>query len=498
MSVFMPVMNMFAITAAESIRGYIMPVVSALSMLAALACVLFISIGGVSYMISRGKPDNLERAKRIIKNSLVGLVIVLGAATLSTILSHALGGPVSVGNSSLPHLTDIAPASNSNALVDVMLTAVTGFLNVIIQAIGAPFLSALSFFTSATPLMEQNQVVFNMWLVMVSIADSLFVLVVALLGFHVMSASVFGMNEVDFRQLLPRIGLIFLLMNISIFIIDGVIGLSNALITAVNLAGGNATVWGTLTDVVKQSGGASIAALIIMLLFLIFAVVLLVFYVGRLVTLFIGAVLAPLILLLWLIPAFRDFVETAVKVYLMAIFVLFVHVVILLLASSLFVGMSGDANNMIMAMIAGLATVLALLKTQGVMTQLSFASLGPRTARQLGGQFVNAVSTFNGARLGVASGLSKASSAVTSPYKPSTFTPRYSNSSSSSSSGSKSLRSASKPSVTVVRYKSPKNQQSSATGKTVVAPKLSSSYPAGEAKVAKPIDKLSSKKGEKK
>jgi hypothetical protein len=235
-----------------------------------------------------------------------------------------------------------------------------------------------------------------------------------------------------------------------------------------------------------------------MLLFLIFTVILLVFYVGRLVTLFVGAVLAPVILLLWLIPAFRDFVETAIKVYLMAIFVLFVHVVILLLASSLFVGMSGDANNVIMAMIAGLATVLALLKTQGVMTQLSFASLGPRTARQLGGQFVNAVSTFNGARLGVASGLSKTKSAILSPSgKQPTFTPRY-GASSASSSGNKSLRSTSKPSVTVVRYKSPKSQSSSATGKTVVAPKLSSSYPVGEAKVAKPIDKSSSKKGEKK
>jgi hypothetical protein len=490
----------FGSAATDLIRSYVMPIISSFCVLAAFVCVLFISIGGVQYMISRGKPDNLGRAKRIIKNALIGLVLVLGAAALTTILSHAMGSQVTSGSSSLPKLTDITPASNSNVLVDVMLTAVTGFLNVIIQAIGAPFLSALSFFTSGTPLMEQNAAVFNMWLVMVGIADSLFVLVVALLGFHVMSSSVLGLNEVDIRQLLPRIGLIFLLMNISIFIIDGVIGLSNALITAINLAGGNATVWNTLTDVVKQSAGASIAALILMLLFLIFAVILLIFYVGRLVTLFIGAVLAPLILLLWLIPAFRDFVETAIKVYLMAIFVLFVHVVILLLAASLFVGMAGDVNNTIMAMIAGLATVLALLKTQGVMTQLSFASLGPRTARQLGGQFVNAVSTFNSARLGVASGLSSVASAATSPYKPSTFTPSYSNHPAATNSAPKSSGTRSIPSVTVVRVpaKTSNSSDTPSGGKTVVAQKRSSPHPAGEAKVASPIEKQSYKKGGKK
>jgi hypothetical protein len=393
----------------------------------------------------------------------------------------------------LPRLTSITPAAGSNALIDVLLTAVTGFLNVIIQTIGAPFLSALSFFTASTPLMEQNASVLNMWLVMVGIADSLFVLAVMLLGFHIMSASVFGMNEVDFRQLLPKIALVFLLINISIFMIDGVIGLSNVLITAVNLAGGNATVWGTLTGVVNQAGGASLAALIIMLLFLIFAVILLVFYVGRLVTLFIGAVLSPLLLLLWLLPSFRDFVETAVKVYLMSIFVLFVHVVILLLASSLLVGMSGGVNDMFMAMIVGLATILALLKTQGVLTQLSFASIGPRTARSLGGQFVNAVTTMKAASVGVASGLSKAGSAVTSPSQPSTFTPRY-GASSTAKAGSRTAASAS-PNVTVVRYKAPKRSTSAVTGQTSPAPKLS--QPAGEAKIAKPIDKPTVKKGNK-
>ncbi len=100
----------------------------------------------------------------------------------------------------------------------------------------------------------------------------------------------------------------------------------------------------------------------------ILSVVLLVYYVGRLVTLFIGAVLSPLVILIWLVPGWRDFSESAAKTYLSTVFVLFVHVVILQLAASLFVGLSGSpdspAPDTLMSMIVGLATILALLRTQ--------------------------------------------------------------------------------------------------------------------------------------
>jgi hypothetical protein len=136
-----------------------------------------------------------------------------------------------------------------------------------------------------------------------------------------------------------------------------------------------------------------------MIVFVILAVMLVIYYVLRIVVLYIGAVLAPVMMLLWLLPAFKDFVVTAVKVYIMTIFVLFVHVVILLLAASIFTGMraagSDDALNPIMAMVVGVATMLALLKTQAVMSQMSYVSLGPKTARKLGGQLSNVISHYS-------------------------------------------------------------------------------------------------------
>jgi hypothetical protein len=383
-------------SAATVMGSFVAPVVRTMCVLASLVCVFFLVNGGINYMTSAGKPENLDHAKKIIRNALIGLVIVLAAGVLTEILTHAYAGSSAAMNAKLPNLTAIPPKPVSNGVVDILIKAITGLFNNIIQSIATPFLKALSFFTTSTPLMANNSTVFNLWLAMVGITDALFVLVVALLGFHVMSFATFGFDEIEFKHLLPRIGLIFLLLNTSIFAIDGIIELSNAMIHAVTAAGGATSVWNVLTEVVKQAGGQGVATLLIMVAFLIFAVILLVYYVGRLVSLYIGAVLSPVILLLWLVPGFRDFAETAGKIYLMTVFVLFVHVIILQLAASLFAGMivgsPTHTPDTLMAMITGLATLIALLKTQGVMMQFSYASIGPRSARKLSGQFMTGVS----------------------------------------------------------------------------------------------------------
>jgi hypothetical protein len=395
-------LELFADTsgAITAMQDYVAPTIHVLAALASIACVFFIINAGYLYITSSGKPEQMDRAKHILKNAVLGLVIVLAAATLVMILSNAYGSPHDVSSATLPNLQAVKQNDAGNGLIDILIKAVTGFLNSIIQAVAAPFLGALDYFTKSTPLMADNQSVFNFWLAMVGISDVLLVVIVALLGFHVMSASTFGFDEIEFKHLLPRIGLVFLLMNTSIFFIDGIIELSNVLIAAVIKVSGASSVWYTLTEVVKQSGGQGLAALLIMMVFIIFSVILLVYYVGRLVTLFIGAVLSPLIALIWLVPGFRDFAETALKTYITTIFVLFVHVVILLLASSLFVGMAPSSQNNVpdtlMSMVVGLATVMALLKTQGIMMQFSYVSMGSRNMRKLGGQFINGVSYMTG------------------------------------------------------------------------------------------------------
>lgn len=45
-----------------------------------------------------------------------------------------------------------------------------------------------------------------------------------------------------------------------------------------------------------------------------------------------------------------------------------------------------------MGTIVGVAALLTILKTQGLMMQMTYVSVGPRALRKLGGQFMTGVS----------------------------------------------------------------------------------------------------------
>lgn len=166
-------MTLFADTsgAVTAMKNYVTPTIQVLAVLASLACVFFIVNAGYLYMTSSGKPEQLDHAKHVLKNAVLGLVIVLAAATLVSLLSGAYGSPHDVNNATLPNLQPIEPDNASSGLVDVLVKATVGFLDNILQTIASPFLSALEFFTKSTPLMAENQTVFNFWLAMVGITD---------------------------------------------------------------------------------------------------------------------------------------------------------------------------------------------------------------------------------------------------------------------------------------------------------------------------------------
>ena len=386
--------------ATHAINSYITPTISTLVGLAGLVATFFLVVGGINYITSSGRPDKLEHAKKVIRNALIGLVLVIAAGAITAILAHAYQGSNGSGVNNIPTLSNITTVAPSGGLVTIVLDAIIGVLRNIIETAAQPFIDALSYFTHATPLMADNSSVFAIWAVTVAIADALFVLVIALLGFHVMSASSLGIEEIEFKHLLPQLAVVFLLVNSSIFVIDTVIGLSNAMISALYSAFPDTTVWTVLDSIAKQSASLGLVALFILIVFIILSVILLVYYVMRLVVLYLGAILAPLVFLLWLLPSFKDFVSAAVKTYVTTIFVLFVHVVILLLAASIFTGMLSGAPdgslNPLMASIVGIATLISLLKTQKMMMELSYVSVGPKALRKLGSQFVTGVSYMSG------------------------------------------------------------------------------------------------------
>ena len=379
---------------------------------AAVLCVLFIVFGGYYYMSSAGNPDKLERAKKTLRNAFIGFAIILGAGTLVAVMQNAYSSrpvnPVQI-------TTQQPKVEASVGIGDVVNEAIKGFARGIVDSIGKPIVDALKQFTTATPLMAQNGAVFNLWIVIVAITDVLFLLVVSLVGFRIMGASVVGLEDVDIRSLIPQIILVFITANLSIFVIDAIITVSNAMIQALLIGMSNDIIWTALGGLIASAATVNIGVLLFIVAAIILAVMLLVYYLKRLIVLYIGAVLSPLVALLWLLPSFKDFAVSSAKMYITTIFVLFVQVVVLMLAVSLFSGLVQGQGNPFMTALLAIATLSVLLSTNRTMNQLTMMSAGGQGIRKLGNTFVRGVSHVASSVKGTGAAKSAPSVSRTSP-----------------------------------------------------------------------------------
>jgi hypothetical protein len=130
-----------------------------------------------------------------------------------------------------------------------------------------------------------------------------------------------------------------------------------------------------------------------MVLFVILAVVLLLFYISRLIIIALGAVLSPLIFLLWAIPKFADYAEISAKTYITSVFSIFVHVVLIQLASAFLAVPGQTGTNSLLSILVGIGLLFTLLKTPSIMMQLVMYSGGRQIFRKLGGQIMNVVAS---------------------------------------------------------------------------------------------------------
>lgn len=366
---------------------------------AGVATALFLIRGGYMYITSTGKPDAVHEAKRTIRLALIGLAIVIGAAVLSSLLNTTFtestkGGlipPVSVS----PSQTQLEPFSISKLIQD----SIVNFLKDIIKSATKPILDGIIGFLTNTPSLAGNSAVFNLWLVMAGIANSLLVLVIALIGFHVMSASTFGFDEVPLKELFPRIGIVFLLINSSIFLIDWVISLSQVLVKAVlDATGGldNAWIVNTFNPDTFKLDNAALITLVMFAIFVVLAIALLLFYIIRLMILALGAVLSPILCVLWLIPRFNGFVESSITAYLVIVFSLFVHVVILQLGAAFLTIPGQTGSNPFISILVGVALLSLLLKSTSMTIRLALASQTSDAFRKTGKAIVNTISSTAG------------------------------------------------------------------------------------------------------
>ena len=365
--------------------------------IATIASVFFIIYAGYKYITSTGKPDAIEEAKKTLRNALIGLVLVIGATVIQSILSNAFTTPAQGGSSAALALTPIPAASPSGGLTIVLIDAIAGFLQNIVQSATKPLISGIISFLTTTPELLTNSVIFNFWLIILGITDSVFAIVIALLGFHVMSASTFGFDEIEFKHLLPRVGIAFLFANTSLFWANWLVVACNTFVLALlHATGGIESAWilNTPFDPISLTNGSTaLITLIFMFLFVILAVVLLLFYITRLIMVALGAVLSPLIFLLWAVPKFSDFAEISIKTYIITVFSIFVHVVVIQLASAFLTIPGQQGTNSLISILVGVGLLFTLLKTPGILMQLVFFNSGRGMIKKISGQIMNTISS---------------------------------------------------------------------------------------------------------
>lgn len=379
---------------------------------ASLVSVFFLIRGGYLYITSTGKPEALDEAKKTIRNALLGLAVVVGASLLYSLFNTAFTQPAASGGGTALNLVPISPVQQDGSLAKILMDAIAGFLQNLVQSATRPLTDAITGFLTGTPALSTNSVVFNFWLIIVGITDSLFALVIALLGFQVMSASTFGFEELTLKELLPRIGLSFLVANTSIFAIDWLILLCQTLVHAVLAAtGGIGSAWilNAFSAESLANGSFMLITLIFMAAFVFLAAVLLLFYIARLMILAFGAVMSPIVCLLWLIPKTQDFAESLTKAYLVTLFSIFTHVIIIQLASAFLTVPNQQAgSDPLISVLIGIAMFGILLKSTALTVQLALASQTTGTLKKFGGQIMNVMSPAVGRAAGTASAASKA------------------------------------------------------------------------------------------
>lgn len=74
------------------VQTFLQSIIQVLITIAALTSVGFFVLGGFGYITSSGNPENLDRSKKTIFYSAIGLAIVLGAFVLSNIVSQLATG----------------------------------------------------------------------------------------------------------------------------------------------------------------------------------------------------------------------------------------------------------------------------------------------------------------------------------------------------------------------------------------------------------------------
>jgi Conjugal transfer protein TrbL len=217
----------------------------------------------------------------------------------------------------------------------------------------------------------QNTVVLDFWRTVVAIADSALAIIVCWAGYNSIVGPAAGVRYHEARQVLPRLTLAALAVNLSLLVTQTMIDLNNALSAIVTTPFDNLA---NLLTLNIRSGPNAAASLALILLFLAFGVVglfLVIQMMVRLAMLDVLIVTAPLGLVCWVLPQTHAWAQLWTRAFVSTVFVQFLQVLALGLGGGLLVFFPSDNPfGAVMDLIIGIATLYLTLKIPSFLRSL--------------------------------------------------------------------------------------------------------------------------------
>ena len=168
-ALFTPTLAYASTSAPTEVTAFTNDTLSIVTLISTAAAVFFLIRGGYIYITSTGKPDALEEAKKTIRNALIGLVVVFAASSIVSFLSGALVGDGTTTTASNLPITQIESVAPSDGLTQVLIDAVNGFIQNIVESSTKPIVDGIMTFLSTTPSLLENASIVKFWLIMLGI-----------------------------------------------------------------------------------------------------------------------------------------------------------------------------------------------------------------------------------------------------------------------------------------------------------------------------------------
>lgn len=340
---------------------------------------LFGGILLLALLATQASSRNLQQqaSSAVLPNSVSagdGRATAHGAIGFQGAIQGAQTTPAPVSSMSVPAPTPAVNASGGDGaifdpkqwVIDALSAAFTWIVDGITSTISNLLQQAFALdILVLTPPADtyQNTVVLAFWRTVVAIADSALAIIICWAGYNSIVGPAAGVRYHEARQVLPRLALAALAVNLSLLVTQTMIDLNNALSAIVITPFDNLV---NLLTLNIRSGPNAVASLALILLFLAFGVVglfLVIQMVVRLAMLDVLIVTAPLGLICWILPQTHAWAHLWTRAFISTVFVQFLQVLALGLGGGLLVFFPSDNPfGAVMDLIIGIATLYLTLK----------------------------------------------------------------------------------------------------------------------------------------